>query len=548
MMEITGFTNASGPLTKRIWLEPDGALKSDGSACIMTRGHAQRVRVADVGALAGVIEHVRPDQALALGALRHDLPDRVEIVTKKQLATNGSAIARTSLNISYRKDEPAVALADHDRKGMPQHIAEELHNRGGLWPTLITIVPDLASAAHVTRWSTSSGLFRIDTGEQLAGSGGLHEYIFVKDGSDTERFLKTLHRRCWLAGFGWFIVGAGGQLLERSIVDRMVYAPERLVFEGAPILAPPVRQDKECRRPVPTDGELIDTRRACPDLGLADQSRFKELKAKAEFPLRGAAAKARREYEEDRAQDLARRAGISLSDARVEIAKLCDGVLLPNLVLPFDDPDLGGCTVADVLADPARFEGATLADPLEGIDYGRCVARVMRRDDGGELWIHSFAHGRTVYKLRHSEASVRAAIDMVAKKDATRVLLEMLPIADLAIDEQGRLRKYAAERAGIGLREINRMLKAAAAQARAEQKQQERDRRVRERTDPRPQIPRCDDSGEWLPAMAALNDVIAPSPAPHPSVRDIDCDSIRSLKIAMPKTHFFTSANEGDPQ
>jgi hypothetical protein len=44
-------------------------------------------------------------------------------------------------------------------------------------------------------------------------------------------------------------------------------------------------------------------------------------------------------------------------------------------VLPFDDEELAGVTVADVLADPARFEGATLADPLEGVSYGQCAKR-----------------------------------------------------------------------------------------------------------------------------------------------------------------------------
>ena len=38
--------------------------------------------------------------------------------------------------------------------------------------------------------------------------------------------------------------------------------------------------------------------------------------------------------------------------------------------------------VAAVLADPARFVGATLADPLEGSDYGRTKAMIMRRADG----------------------------------------------------------------------------------------------------------------------------------------------------------------------
>ena len=40
------------------------------------------------------------------------------------------------------------------------------------------------------------------------------------DGGDTERFLKTLHDRCWLAGLGWHLIGKAGQLLDRSIIDR----------------------------------------------------------------------------------------------------------------------------------------------------------------------------------------------------------------------------------------------------------------------------------------------------------------------------------------
>lgn len=43
------------------------------------------------------------------------------------------------------------------------------------------------------------------------------------------------------------MVGAGGQLLERSIVDRMVSAPERLAFEGKPILEHPLAQDEAGR-------------------------------------------------------------------------------------------------------------------------------------------------------------------------------------------------------------------------------------------------------------------------------------------------------------
>jgi putative DNA primase/helicase len=98
--------------------------------------------------------------------------------------------------------------------------------------------------------------------------------------------------------------------------------------------------------------------------------------------------------------------------ARATIERQCAGVLLPGVVLPFDDDDLAGCTVADVLDDPERFEGATLADPLEGIEYGRGKAKVLLRPDGTP-WINSFAHGRTVYRLQNDAANI-AAITVLA--------------------------------------------------------------------------------------------------------------------------------------
>ena len=46
----------------------------------------------------------------------------------------------------------------------------------------------------------------------------------------------------------------------------MVGAPERLVFEGAPVLEPPLGQDLAARAPEWSDGEALDTRAACPPL------------------------------------------------------------------------------------------------------------------------------------------------------------------------------------------------------------------------------------------------------------------------------------------
>jgi hypothetical protein len=126
----------------------------------------------------------------------------------------------------------------------------------------------LATFGSISRRSTSAGLTRTDIGAAIPGSNGIHIYVLTTDGTDAERFLRTLHERCWLAGFGWLTVGATGQLLDRSLVDRMVHAPERMVFEGPPILEPPLTQDQRSRTPDVMNGPAIDTRAVCPNLGL----------------------------------------------------------------------------------------------------------------------------------------------------------------------------------------------------------------------------------------------------------------------------------------
>jgi hypothetical protein len=410
--EITLFEKSGGPLTKRISLAADGSIKSDSSACLMARGTARRVEVANIQQFAALIE-LPPNQAIALGALRTGLRDQVKVVTKAKLL-NGVAqpdlIARTSANIIYREGQPAFALLDFDTKGMPPDVVAELKRLGGFSEALLSVLPPLRDVAHVRRCSTSAGLSRSDTGERLLGSEGLHVYIAVKDGVDVERFLRALHDRCWLGGFGWMMVGAAGQLLERSIVDRMVGAPERLVFEGGPILVPPLQQDRERRRPVAVDGDALDTIAACPSLSTVEITKLNELRAKERQRLKPEAARARAAFIVRRATRIVERTGVSMASAKRTVARQCDGILLPDTELIFDDEEFKGCTVADILADPARFEGATLADPLEGIEYGPCKAKVFIRRDG-TLWINSFAHGGVTYQLKYDAAAVRRAIE-----------------------------------------------------------------------------------------------------------------------------------------
>ena len=461
--ELTRFSKVDGPLTKRISLAPDGKVFSDGSACVMSRGSAHRAQIGDVHQLAELIARLQPHEAIALGALRLGLPETVELTTKRKLdELNGEAapavIARTGGHIEYRAGQPAFALLDFDTKGMPPAVAARLDELGGFSRALHTVLPELGDAARLYRRSTSAGLSRTDTGEQMPGSNGVHLYVAVADGDDIERFLTVLHARCWLAGLGWLMVGKAGQLLERSIVDRMVGAPERLVFEGAPVVIEPLAQDAESRRPAVKDGDLLDTIAACPPLSILELAKLKELRAAEAHRLTGDSAKARDVFIQDQAGRIAERTGMPRVQAVRIAERQCNGVLLPHVVLPFDDPDLVGATVGDILADPAKYEGATLADPLEGAEYGTCKARVMRRADGAP-WIHSFAHGRTTYELRHDAAAVSAAIAAQPADQAGTTFVQMALAADLTAEEAESLRNLAAERAGVTKRAIGAKLK-----------------------------------------------------------------------------------------
>ena len=224
--------------------------------------------------------------------------------------------------------------------------------------------------------------------------------------------------------------------------------------------------------------------------------------------------------------------------ARQVIVRQCEGVLRPDVELPFDDPALAGHTVGDVLADPERFEGETLADPLEGVAYGRCVAKIMRRADGTP-WIHSFAHGRTIYALKYDATAVRKAMTKAAKDDVVATFARLAVEGDLDLIELADLRQLAKKLSGVGLRVIDGVLKAAQQKQAARDAMAARARRAARRQDPRPQIRAPFPDEPWLPQMGVINDVIGKVTAARPPARDIDDDAMRVRMLPVPDMHAF---------
>jgi hypothetical protein len=399
-IEITVYSRTGGgSLTKKISLAKDGTLIKDGGECRMPSGLAFRTPIANVHELDAMIKKLRHYQAFSLGTLREGLPDKVNILSKRKLDGQPNTIARTKDNLVYRENCPAFVLFDFDRGGMPEAVGERID--GNFLSVLTEVLPALQHAERHIRPSTSSGLLRSDTGERFADSGGLHCYVVVRDGADAVRFLETLHDRCWLNGLGWIKLSKDGKKLERSIIDRSVAAPERLVFEADPILVKPIEQeDDESRRSIVHDGGILDTVVVCPSLTPAEQQEVDELKAEAKRLIEPQAVRVKAEYIEKNAQELVERTGMSKEAAVHQIESRCEGVLTSEMVLEFVDKKLKGCTVAHVLADPERFDGCALADPIEGLSYGSTTAMVMLRRSDGHPWIKSFAHGGATYTLK----------------------------------------------------------------------------------------------------------------------------------------------------
>ena len=396
--EITVFEKTGGPLTKHIRLDPAGRIVSDASACLMASGFARRVKIDGMPALADLINGFRPHQAYTLGRLKDGLPDHVRVVRADKLdgATDPAIIARTKEFLVFPDGEASLALLDADFKGMSEAATRRMEECGDLWCALCEVLPALETVACVERASTSSGLRNRETGQSFPGSGGRHIVVPVLDAADIPRFLSDLFDRCWLAGLGWGMVSAAGSFLERAIIDKAVGSPERLIFEGAPIIEPPLVQ--EGRAAVARDGFVLDTR-SCAPLTDGERAELQKLKAAEEHRLLPERQTARAAWSLVHIKRLID-SGMPEAEARAQVDRWIDRKELSGVFpLPFDKRELAGTTVAEVLADPERFINETMSDPHEGPAYGRGTAILYRRRNGS-LFIHSFAHGGLNYELK----------------------------------------------------------------------------------------------------------------------------------------------------
>jgi P4 family phage/plasmid primase-like protien len=317
------------------------------------------------------------------------------------------------------------------------------------WLTqLYEACPALARTARIVRPSTSSYIFDKD-GTELRGLAGIRLYVAAADAADIPRAGKTLFKRLWLAQHGRIALSASGAYLVRGAIDACVFSPERLDFVAGAQCKGGLRQGP--LTPEYLDGApVLDTRAALPDLTEEEEAVYERRVEEAKTARKAEAERTRNAYIADRSDKIATARNIPLEEAR-EVARAAvsnKAELGGPWTLMFDK--WGAVTVADVLREPGRYDKATLADPLEP-DYngGRNIARFYANE--GTPYIHSFAHGGKLYRLRDPAGSVQGAEDWAALlaregKEAVYTRLETLPR-----DEYDHHRKVVAKVLGCGV-------------------------------------------------------------------------------------------------
>lgn len=368
----------------------------------MTSGMVERRTLRGPDDLAELIPILTKHQALVFGLCPHRIADIVTKGMLDKIPQNGSmpVIARTAQNFAFAQEQSGIFMLDLDapKDGTPPLTREQAI------ALIISICPEFARAPMVICDSASSHIWNSETGEELIGGRGLRIYIFVADASDIPRAGKVLFNKLWLAGYGRIELSVAGTMLERSVIDAAVWRAERLDFAAGAHCELPLEQ----RRPAPearnNDAPPVDTRRALPPLTPKQEAELRRLVQAAKEQAKPEAARVREQWLEQRVDAELAREGKTRETHPKEVqakrdqlaAAASTNTLTDNFILyPKGLPHV---TIAEVLADPKKWDGVRFADPLEP-SYGNDDRIALAILGDGNPRIFSHAHGGQIYHL-----------------------------------------------------------------------------------------------------------------------------------------------------
>jgi len=429
MIQFSVITKDSGILTKRYSLV-DGELTKDSSQCFLDRGKVETINI-DFKNLPGVIDKLDHTQAIVHGVAIEALIRPVPIVSRQLLPANPGAITRTLDKFFWPED--GIMMFDYD----PPPGATPLTKKE-LIEALRSLDPQLATAAMVWRPSASSNIVG-DDNTVYAGLRNQRIYVQYKNPGNMEEFVKNLFMSAWEKEMGYIFITAAGIPLERTIFDMAVFSPERLDFAAGGVCGKGLKKQVIFSQFI--SGKVVDL-----DLIAEPQDIYRhEMNVSvAKRAVEGQIAEKRAEYITEQATRIAQRQGITKAKARVVVESRMDNKLLPDDVVYTDDME--PITVREILLSPENYNGMVVRDPLEP-EYGKSKAKIFVDDDG--VCIHSFAHGKQIYRVKFDIDYVLAKLMDTATEDLEAVWQGHYNNLEATPTGRDKLAKYISKEVGV---------------------------------------------------------------------------------------------------
>ncbi len=383
---------SNNKLTKQYSINSSSGLNTTAIAN-MTQGTAESLKL-KVSEFADMLDGLSDSQAIAIS--NHELASAVKIATKAQQNPPEGILSRTIDHFPFDRGLGLICFDFDFDENNPTLSIDEAKK------VLYTLIPETKHAAMLARYSSSSYIKQISTGEFLTENKGLHIYCWSNHLKDMHGLGNKLLHQAWLKGMGYLKISSAGSILQRCVIDTAVFSPERLVFEANPIMGEDLI--REAPESVFFDGGVLDLKStAGRKLSTSDKSEVLRLQAVAEaepiFKKQQetiSAAYMKKEVDKLCKFD----SELSRSEAIVSIESRKTGVLMLEDVLVFDDA--GEVSIREVMDNLLAFDGKTLADPLEP-DKGRCKAKFYANTDTNNPQIHSFVHGGQIFSFKDSE-------------------------------------------------------------------------------------------------------------------------------------------------
>lgn len=432
-----------GRLSKRYTLAGERLNKASGGN--LQRGHFERLAVACPAELAAIVEALTPAQALTAGIAA---PPSAPIACRELAA--GDVLTRTRQDF-YFPAAPGWLVLDYDAPpGQAPMQREELA------AMLAKVCPGLVAAPGVAYASASGHIFT-EAGEQLRGAAGWHWWSLVADAADIPRAGVALFERLWLAGFGFYLVSESGALLKRGPIDASVWQAERLIFAAGADCGPGLVQRRPPVEILNPEARPLDTRATLPELTQAERRRLAEIERAEAAKVEPERQRKRAEWAGARLSDFEQRNAATLAgkpppeaqaireQARARFARVLDSAELPGDFVIYPE-GRAPVTVAEILAEPERWDGKRCGDPLE--PRYRNDSRVAYIATKAAPLIYSHAHGGQRFRLAGGgygaelkaaalraswERMTPAAWPPMGRKQGSRLVLPIIEAAGLLV-------------------------------------------------------------------------------------------------------------------